>query len=605
MARQFAGLFVLGLHEIGRCPYEYAMTTNQDTSVLIVGGSVGGCAAAMAVASLGRRVILTEETDWVGGQLTSQTVPADEHPWAERCGCTGRYRAFRNGLRQFYREYYPLHESARREAHLNPGMSDVSRISCEPRVALHVIESMLLPYESAGTLDVRLSRRPIACDVDGDMVRSVTFLNLETGEEETVTADFILDATELGDLLPLTGTEYVSGAESQRDTDEPSALPGDADPEAVQAFTWCFPIAYDPMPGACHVIDKPREYDFWRNYVPEMTPAWTGPLLSWAATNPFTLGERKCVFLPEEMDAQPDHESLWLYRRIIARQHYRPSHDVHEATIINWPQNDYWLGNIIDKPADEVAHHLERSRQLSLSLAYWLQTEAPRPDGLAGYPGLYLRPDLTGTADGLAKAPYIREARRIKAMFTVTENHIGTGARGGTPFVPGHPRPQQPDNLSAEFFHDSVGIGSYRIDLHPDTAGHNYVDTDSLPFQIPLGSLIPQRMRNLLPACKNIGTTHITNGCYRLHPVEWNIGEAAGLLAVYCLRRNTEPANVRNTPRHLESFQALLIDQGIELEWPTNVPHAAHAANSHSPSLVTNVETALSAKSRNEAGQLS
>ncbi|MGG2474547.1 FAD-dependent oxidoreductase, partial [Rhizobium sp. BR5] len=34
---------------------------------------------------------------------------------------------------------------------------------------------------------------------------------------------------------------------------------------------------------------------------------------------------------------------------------------------------------------------------------------------------------------------------------------------------------------------------------------------------------------------KNIGTTHITNGCYRLHPVEWNIGEVAGMLAAYCL----------------------------------------------------------------------
>jgi hypothetical protein len=45
-----------------------------------------------------------------------------------------------------------------------------------------------------------------------------------------------------------------------------------------------------------------------------------------------------------------------------------------------------------------------------------------------------------------------------------------------------------------------------------------------------LGALIPIRMENLLPAAKNIGTTHITNGCYRMHPVEWNIGEAAGAL---------------------------------------------------------------------------
>src|SRR5206468_9538617 len=66
------------------------------------------------------------------------------------------------------------------------------------------------------------------------------------------------------------------------------------------------------------------------------------------------------------------------------------------------------------------------------------------------------------------------------------------------------------------------------IYLHPSSGGDNYIDVSSLPFQIPLGSLIPKRVENLLPACKNLGTTHITNGCYRLHPVEWNIGESAG-----------------------------------------------------------------------------
>jgi hypothetical protein len=37
------------------------------------------------------------------------------------------------------------------------------------------------------------------------------------------------------------------------------------------------------------------------------------------------------------------------------------------------------------------------------------------------------------------------------------------------------------------------------------------VDFDARPFQIPLGALIPRRIENLLPACKNIGTTHVTN----------------------------------------------------------------------------------------------
>src|SRR5205823_1058555 len=51
--------------------------------LVIIGGSLGGCAAALAAARNGLRVILTEETDWIGGQLTSQAVPPDENPWIE------------------------------------------------------------------------------------------------------------------------------------------------------------------------------------------------------------------------------------------------------------------------------------------------------------------------------------------------------------------------------------------------------------------------------------------------------------------------------------------------------------------------------------------
>ncbi|MCW3844955.1 FAD-dependent oxidoreductase [Micromonospora yasonensis] len=51
--------------------------------------------------------------------------------------------------------------------------------------------------------------------------------------------------------------------------------------------------------------------------------------------------------------------------------------------------------------------------------------------------------------------------------------------------------------------------------MHPSTAGRTYVDIESCPFQIPLGALIPIRVDNLLAAGKNLGTTHVTNGCHR------------------------------------------------------------------------------------------
>jgi hypothetical protein len=128
------------------------------------------------------------------------------------------------------------------------------------------------------------------------------------------------------------------------------------------------------------------------------------------------------------------------------------------------------------------------------------------------------------------------------------------------------------EEVKAAEFKDSVGIGSYRIDLHPSTGGNNSIDISSLPYQIPLGALVPQRVENLLPACKNLGVTHITNGCYRLHPVEWNIGEAVGALAAFCVTRKRMPREVRKQGDLLKGFQALLTDQGIPLAWPKVTP---------------------------------
>ena len=126
------------------------------------------------------------------------------------------------------------------------------------------------------------------------------------------------------------------------------------------------------------------------------------------------------------------------------------------------------------------------------------------------------------------------------------------------------------ESVRAAEFNDSVGIGAYRIDLHPSTKGNNYIDISSLPFQIPLGALIPQRVRNLIPACKNIGTTHITNGCYRLHPVEWNIGHSAGALIGYCGNKNLEPHQVYESPERIADYQSVLEDMGVRLSWPSD-----------------------------------
>ncbi len=525
--------------------------------VVIIGGGLGGVAAALAALRSGLRVVLTEPTDWIGGQLTQQAVPPDEHRWIETHGATATYRQLRDDIRDYYRRHYPLTDNHRPIEHLNPGAGTVSRLCHEPRVALAVMEAMLAPHASSGRLTLLLQHRPLEAVTVNHRVESVRVRNDVTGRTLVLEAPWFVDATELGDLLPMTGTQFVTGAEAKSETGELHAA-DEADPENQQAFTCCFAVDYHP--GEDWTIERPREYDFWRDFEPQMRPAWPGRLLDWTYTHPATLQPRRLGFDPS---GEPTEGALnlWLYRRILARHQFTPGRFPSDITLVNWPQNDYFLGNLVGVSEDEAARHVERGKQLSLSLLYWMQTEAPRPDGGRGWPGLRLRRDVVGTEDGLAKYPYVRESRRIVAEFTVLEQHCGRENRAQ---VTG----QSMDEVRGAEFEDSVGVGSYHIDLHPSSGGDNYIDFPSLPFQIPLGAILPRETRNLLPACKNIGSTHITSGCYRLHPVEWNIGESVGALVAYCQEHQRDAHEVRSNPSWLQDFQATLKTQGIELTWP-------------------------------------
>ena len=528
--------------------------------IVVVGGGLGGCAAALAAAEQGSQVILTEESDWIGGQLTSQIVPPDEHGWIERFGRTASYQRLREMIRGHYRTHEKLTDVARNERYLNPGHGWVSPLCHEPRVALAVLHEMLAPHVRAGRLHLLLRHTPVGVHKSNPaIVSEVVFRNEIDGSSLTIAGGYILDATELGDLLELAEVEHVTGQEGRSDTGEPSA-PAIARPMNMQAFTWCF--ALEHITGANHVGPPPANYSYWANYHFPIDPPWPGKLLSWQGLNPRTLETIHYKFTPNPPEHRDHHgavsthidRTLWTYRRIIDHRKFQPGVHASDVVIVNWPMNDYLGKSLIGgTSASRVAAALE-SKQLSLALLYWMQTEAPRADGGRGWPGLRLRPDITGTSDGLAKSPYIREARRIRALTTIREQDVAAACLPATA------------DRGREY-EDSVGVGSYRIDLHPSTGGNNFVDVATLPFQIPLGALIPVRMENLLPTAKNIGTTHITNGCYRLHPVEWNIGEVAGSLAAFCMRQKLTPRQVSQTSHHRTTFQKLLTKRGVELAW--------------------------------------
>ena len=492
--------------------------------IAVIGGSLGGVQAARAACSHGLNVYLCEQTRWIGGQLTSQAVPPDENRWIESQGATQSYLTYRKAVRDAYRADPAASDLLRSKDVFCPGCSWVSRVAHAPSLAHRLLSDSLAPYLASGQLVLETQVQCVEAEVRGNQVISVVTQDT-SGTQTRIQAKFFLDATDTGELLPLTGTEYRIGAESREETGEPHA-PETGDPQDQQPITWvaALELTEKRMP-----MEKPACYDdFIRRTVRgEPHLSWN----AWGAT-----GQKRFSFYDNELPDSP--LGLWSYRRI----QYPPYFTDHrpEISLLNWPQNDYLFGNIIDDPKRDF--HLSQARELTLSVVYWLWEQ--------GYP-VRLNPEAVGTEDGLAMAPYIRESRRIVARRTVLEQEITRKDEPGLPH-----------------FDDTIGVGHYAIDIHMTTRTRTTMYAEGRPFEIPLHALIPVRMENLLPAAKNIGVTHITGGCFRLHPVEWTIGEAAGHLAAFCCEHHLLPSTAAD--HYLHEFQDLLIANGFQLHW--NLP---------------------------------
>lgn len=502
-----------------------------ECEVLVIGASLGGVAAALRAGAFGASVYLVESSGWIGGQMTGQGVcTPDENQYVETVGSTASYRDFRQRVREYYRATYPLSAEGAAMPLFNAGRCWVNEgFSVEPLVGMTILGQMLAEFSNITLL---LHTAALNIEMNGDTIAAVNTLNTD-GMATRFVSSFVLDATDTGDLLPLAGAEWTIGAESRTATGEPDA-PADAQPEWVQPFT--FPFALEKRPaGENYTISEPPGYAQLKaiqNYSIQDGPITQvfGGAFPW-----------------------------WTYRRVIAAENFAPSAFPTDIATINTGANDFEGGILPSGAADTDAQSLAAGKLASLGYVYWLQTECPRDDNPAqhGYPELKPRPDIFQTSDGLSPLPYIRESRRIQAQKTIIETAIAAKY---------NPSPRATPYL------DACGIGSYSIDIHRSSTGDPGLWEPTKPFQIPLGALLPIRITNLIASCKNIGTTHISNGAYRVHPSEWAIGEAAGALAGFCAGQGVTSNAVATDPSLLRSYQKFLLGTGVPLFWWSDVP---------------------------------
>ena len=511
-----------------------------EPEIAVIGASLGGVLAAWRAAQAGRSVLLAAEHAWIGGQMSAQAVPPDEHLLIEHGGASSSYRRFRDDIRRHYRGLPGfIDHSAMTPGLTNPGDGWVSRLCFEPVLAARWFEMRL--RDAGPNLKLLRLCAPFAAERDGPRIERV-LLRGHDGRVHTVRAQVFIDATDTGELLRLAQLPYRVGKEARAEFDEPDA-PTVADRLDQQPVTHVMALRRHSAPGP--VATAPPSYAAWRTHrLPHH-----GHLLF--STHLPGRGRRRgeSASLPFEVSGASERLDWWRYRRIVSRAQWDNGRNGSDGsagrtdvTLVNWAQNDYALHPLLDGPVKSTAQVSAAARELSLCFLHWLHTEA----GLVQWQPAA---DVLGTPDGLAQQTYVRESRRIVAHTTLSQTDMQ--------------RRPEPGAVSP----DAVGIGWYNLDIHPTCVSGHGVNAAVEPFVLPLGAFVPLNADNLLPGCKNIGVTHLANACTRVHPVEWLVGEVAGLIAATLVERGLSARALPGDLAATAALHATLRAAGIPLAW--------------------------------------
>ena len=91
---------------------------------------------------------------------------------------------------------------------------------------------------------------------------------------------------------------------------------------------------------------------------------------------------------------------------------------------------------------------------------------------------------------------------------------------------------------------DSIALCAYNVDIHSGTSDHIDLGRLDRPFGIPYGCLVPVSIDGLLLSGRTISVDSTVFGAARVMGPLIAAGEAAGIAAAICVKRNISPADV-------------------------------------------------------------
>jgi len=517
--------------------------------LIIAGGGTGGFGAAMQAARMGLKVLLLEETDWLGGQMAAGVTTMDEasgwwkYPVRER----GIYREFHESMVMYYQT---LHKDPLMAYYTYPHQTEGGY---EPSAVRAVLYGFIKNERARGaTIDVSLRSRVTAVRKDGEAVRGVAveFTEARGTNSKQIACKQLIDATEYGDVIPLTGARYRSG-----NTISPAI-----DLKApVQDHTWLAIVREYPegVPAHLQIKSAPPGYEKLKKsfgrFAEHGFQVW-GPEAK--GLKPPTHWRRYFAWRGLADSASP------LTGARSSERHTRAGFN---------GGNDYPVtAATLEDPSQRLLDERDGIYR-SLSVLYYFQQELGLPWSLAedeGYNTLYnqqkmkrldLRADLLPLAVHLPQQPYVRESRRIVGLYGLSGNNL------------------EFRDEKAKLFPTSVAMGDYGMDLdHGDTAHSIEPDLDSGelarhsgPFMVPFESFIPEKVDGFIAAEKNISQSRRANGSTRMQPSTMLTGQAAGAIAALAIKQGVQPRGLNPL-----QVQSALLDAGSTLvpRWHSDIP---------------------------------